>query len=88
MQLDENPAMTDIAPAMAPDSQPIQSRTNRPTKPLRKHRGLLETRSLPVGAFQFSHQTPETAPITAPTTEDEEDWSVQPAFRASNFRLK
>ncbi|KAF5364289.1 hypothetical protein D9756_000637 [Leucocoprinus leucothites] len=59
-----------------PDSQLSQNRTGRVIKPLRKHRGMMETRSLPVEAFRFSHQPVNSVTTMAPAAEEaEDDWS-------------
>ncbi|KAF9451712.1 hypothetical protein P691DRAFT_772884 [Macrolepiota fuliginosa MF-IS2] len=74
---DEEVVSNDQAPANAPDPQRLENRPDRIIKPLRKHRGLMETRSLPVGAFRFSNQPPNPITTMAPTIEAEEDWSIQ-----------
>ncbi len=60
-----------------PDLQYRSDKTDRIIKPLRKHRGMMETRSLPVGAFRFSNQPLNTPTVMPPTLEAEEDWSLQ-----------
>ncbi|KAJ3563850.1 hypothetical protein NP233_g8678 [Leucocoprinus birnbaumii] len=69
---DHDMAISDNA---ATDTQLEQNRTGRVIKPLRKHRGMMETRSLPAGAFRFSHQPLNPATTMAPAMEAEEDWS-------------
>ncbi|KXN90239.1 hypothetical protein AN958_04030 [Leucoagaricus sp. SymC.cos] len=65
------------APTNVAGSQFLQNKTDRVIKPLRKHQGMMETRSLPAEAFRFSHQPLDPPSVTAPTMEAEEDWSIQ-----------
>lgn len=81
-------AMDDQFPQNAPGFQHLHDKTERVIKPLRKHRGMMGTHSLPVGAFRFSHQqfNPDTA--MAPTDEAEEDWSIEQSHNSNQTTFK
>lgn len=61
-------------------AKPLHMLATRAIKPLRtsSQRALLQTRSMPVGAFAFGH--PNQATITQDEPVEEEDWSEETAF--------
>ncbi|KAF9534341.1 hypothetical protein CPB83DRAFT_844073 [Crepidotus variabilis] len=62
-------------------AKPLQTLATRAIKPLRtsSQRALLQTRSMPVGAFSFGQPNQATTPKAEPV-EEEEDWSEETAF--------